>query len=62
MKDSITVPWPALPIGEPGWRTRLDSLAERSEALVGKSCRRERVCPASKLPMIHTVIPYLPTR
>ena len=37
--DTLTVPWPALPIGEPGWRTRLESLAERSEALIGRSCR-----------------------
>ena len=36
--DSITVPWPALPLGEPGWRTRLESLAERSEALIGRKC------------------------
>lgn len=38
MKNTLTVEWPALPIGEPGWRTRLESLAERSEALIGKDC------------------------
>jgi hypothetical protein len=38
MRNTITVEWPALPIGEPGWRTRLESLAERSEALIGKDC------------------------
>ena len=37
--DSITVPWPPLPIGEPGWRTRLESLAEQAEALIGRNCR-----------------------
>ena len=37
--DSITVPWPPMPIGEPGWRTRLESLAEQAEALIGRNCR-----------------------
>ena len=36
--DSITVPWPPMPIGEPGWRTRLESLAEQAEALIGRKC------------------------
>jgi hypothetical protein len=39
MRNTITVEWPALPIGEPGWRTRLESLAEQAEALVGRNCR-----------------------
>ena len=38
MKNTITVEWPALPIGEPGWRTRLESLAEQAEALIGRDC------------------------
>ena len=38
MRNTITVEWPALPIGEPGWRTRLECLATRAEALVGRKC------------------------
>ena len=38
MKNTLTVEWPALPIGEPGWRTRLESLAEQAEALIGRDC------------------------
>jgi hypothetical protein len=37
--DSISVAWPPTGLGEPGWRTRLECLATRSEALIGKHCR-----------------------
>ena len=36
---SISVAWPPTGLGEPGWRTRLECLATRSEALIGKHCR-----------------------
>ena len=39
MRNTITVAWPPMPIGEPGWRTRLESLAEQAEALIGRHCR-----------------------
>jgi len=37
--DSISVAWPPTGLGEPGWRTRLECLATRAEALIGKHCR-----------------------
>jgi len=37
--DTITVSWPPTGLGEPGWRTRLDCLATRAEALIGRKCR-----------------------
>ncbi len=37
--DSLTVAWPPMPLGEPGWRTRLECLATRAEGLIGKHCR-----------------------
>lgn len=36
MAESITVAWPPLPLAEPGWRQRLECLAGRAEALVGR--------------------------
>ena len=38
MRNTITVAWPPMPLGEPGWRTRLESLAEQAEALIGRKC------------------------
>ena len=31
--------WPPTGLGEPGWRTRLECLATRAEALIGRHCR-----------------------
>ena len=36
--NTIVVPWPPLPLAEPGWRQRLGCLASRAEALVGRRC------------------------
>ena len=38
MRNTITVEWPPMPLGEPGWRTRLECLATRAEALIGRNC------------------------
>jgi hypothetical protein len=37
--DTLTVSWPPTGLGEPGWRTRLECLATRAEALIGRKCR-----------------------
>lgn len=56
--DSITVPWPALPIGEPGWRTRLESLAEQAEALIGRNCSLSKTA-AMALELVGVLWPVL---
>ncbi len=38
MTTAITVAWPAAPLGEAGWRSRLDDLATKAESLVGRDC------------------------
>lgn len=58
MKNTITVEWPALPIGEPGWRTRLESLAEQAEALIGRDCTLSKTA-AMALELVGLMWPVL---
>lgn len=38
MGETIAISWPAAPLSEAGWRTRLEDLATKAESLVGRPC------------------------